>query len=186
MWSSSARIVYLRKIINGGRNDLLGKTLLKGRLAIIDPSLKDERGHHYALTKAISDGALKNGLDVLIFANRNVTSLPELNKVEIFPVFSSTTYDIFIKANVKQPSVHYIKILGLLPPSLLSRLKSFKKKFMSLLRGDIFSAMDRSREGLPLHEELLLAIKQHKLSFTLRNTVVLQKQHFYDVGSRGE
>lgn len=138
--------------------------LLKGRLAIIDPSLKDERGHHYALTKAISDGALKNGLDVLIFANRNVSSLPELNKAEIFPVFSSTTYDIFIKQNVKQPSPHYIKILGLLTPSLLFRLKSFKKKFMSLLRSGIFSAIDRSRTGLPLNEELLLAIKQHKLN----------------------
>ncbi len=142
----------------------MGKNLLKGRLVIIDPSLKDQRGHHYALTKAISDAALKNGIDVLIFANRNVSSLPELNKVEIFPVFSSTTYDTFIKPSVKQRSPLYIKVLGLLPPALLLHLKSYKKKVMSWVRSHVFSSMGRSRAVLPLSEELLLAIKQHKLN----------------------
>lgn len=137
---------------------------MKGRLAIIDPSLKDEKGHHYALTKAISDGALKNDLEVLIFANKNISLLPELKKVEIFPVFSSTTYDPFIKPSVKRRSQLYAKVGGLLHPAILSRFKSYKKMLMSLLRGDIFSATVGSRAALPLHEELLLAIKEHELN----------------------
>jgi len=137
---------------------------MNGRLIIVDPSLKDQKGHHYALTKAISDGALKNDLDVMIFANKNISSLPGIKKAEIHPVFSSTTYDPFIKPKVKQRSSTYRKIGEKIPKSIRLWLKRSVKTVVSLIKGNIKEVANAGRETLPLHMELLHAIERNGLT----------------------
>ena len=66
-----------------------------GRLIIVDPSLKDTRGHHYTLTSVIADSAISSGFDVIVFSNRSVDNLFAIAGATIKPVFSMSTYDHF-------------------------------------------------------------------------------------------
>lgn len=75
------------------------------RLVIADPSLVDERGHHFSLTLQISKGARELGIETIWFTNKSfkVDKLPEYISVE--PVFSLTMYDRYkpeLKGNLPE------------------------------------------------------------------------------------
>ncbi|MDB4576064.1 glycosyltransferase [bacterium] len=73
----------------------------KGRLIIVDPSLRDTRGHHFALTRVIVDSAVISGFQVVVFSNKSAGSL-EIPGARVRPVFSKATYDYFIPAGNKK------------------------------------------------------------------------------------
>jgi glycosyltransferase involved in cell wall biosynthesis len=71
---------------------------VKPRIIIVDPSLKDERGHHYALTKAVSMGAVANEVQLIWLANKEFAFKPEIENVRVRPLFSASMYDAFKKS----------------------------------------------------------------------------------------
>ncbi len=78
------------------------------RLVIADPSLKDERGHHYALSKVISAGALKKGIELIWLVHKKHT-LESLQGIKIIPTFSSSMYDSISQDSKKTLiDVHFI------------------------------------------------------------------------------
>lgn len=73
----------------------------KGRLIIVDPSLKDTRGHHYELTRLIVDSAINSGFESVVFSNRSADNLLEMAGARVEPVFSMSTYDYCKRAQKK-------------------------------------------------------------------------------------
>lgn len=64
------------------------------RLYIADPSLKDSRGHHYALTRAITDSATAARFDVIWLCSRSVSDVIETYEgVRLLPSFGVGMYD---------------------------------------------------------------------------------------------
>lgn len=62
------------------------------RLFIVDPSLKDMRGHHYALTRAATQSAQALGFDVCWLCSAEYDGALSLNNVSIEPAFGETMY----------------------------------------------------------------------------------------------
>jgi len=62
------------------------------RLFIVDPSLKDMRGHHYALTCAATQSAQQLGFDVCWLCSAAYDGALSLNNVSIEPAFGETMY----------------------------------------------------------------------------------------------
>lgn len=67
-----------------------------GRLFIADPSLKDARGHHYSLTKSISDAASGRGLRTIWLGSKELTEDFD-RSAEVIPTFQSTMYDAYMR-----------------------------------------------------------------------------------------
>ena len=63
------------------------------KLVIAEPSLTDQRGHHYLLTRLVSEAAIKIGLRVIWLVNRRFSIEITDADVEVRPVFSFTMYD---------------------------------------------------------------------------------------------
>lgn len=71
------------------RNAESDRGLLNYRLYIVDPSLKSNRGHHYNLTKIISDAAIQKNISVRWLVNRE---LDALNNDYIDKIFTYSMY----------------------------------------------------------------------------------------------
>ena len=65
------------------------------RIAIVDPSLIDTRGHHYELTRRITESIRINGFQAIWFVNL-CSKLKERDEIPILNVFSSSLYDAYI------------------------------------------------------------------------------------------
>lgn len=65
----------------------------KPKLAIADPSLVDERGHHYYLTQLITQGAKRAGLQVIWLAHEEFSARGSMDGIRVIPTFSATMYD---------------------------------------------------------------------------------------------
>lgn len=63
------------------------------RLVVADPSLVDERGHHYTLTLQITRGAKQLGIEVIWFTHQDFSSDNASEGVNVYPIFSVTMYD---------------------------------------------------------------------------------------------
>lgn len=75
----------------------------RARFILVDPSLRDIRGHHYELAANIAHGAIAEGYDVLWLVHREfpVSACPD--NVIVHAVFSKTMYDDFV-VSVKNDS----------------------------------------------------------------------------------
>ncbi len=62
------------------------------RLFIVDPSLKDLRGHHYNLTQAATASAQELGFDVTWLCSTELECAIEIDGVTVDPVFQSSMY----------------------------------------------------------------------------------------------
>lgn len=109
-------------------------TINKGRLIIVDPSLKDTRGHHYSLTCNVTASAASSGYDVVVLSNKSVDECFSIPSADVIPVFSVSTYDCFKK--VEKDAVISLRqrirrgILNRLPESLRLVLRSLKELFV--------------------------------------------------------
>jgi glycosyltransferase involved in cell wall biosynthesis len=68
------------------------------RLFIIDPSLKDIRGHHYMLTQAATLSAQAHGFDVTWLCSKEFNNTLQVGGANVRPTFSSSMYDPYIRA----------------------------------------------------------------------------------------
>ena len=84
----------------------------KGLFVIIDPSLRDFRGHHYMLTDLASRSAEHAGMEVIWLVADPIETVPQRANVEIKPWFSMSMYDAYRQAPKKQ-----------LRPSLFDRVR---------------------------------------------------------------
>ena len=106
----------------------------KGRLIIVDPSLKDTRGHHYSLTCSVTASAAGSGYDVIVLSNISVDESFSIPSADVIPVFSKTTYDYFkkIEKDEKISLRQRIRraILNRLPESIRQVLRNLKERFV--------------------------------------------------------
>lgn len=73
------------------------------RLFVVDPSLKDIRGHHYSLARSVSTSAKMSGFEVFWLASSDAS--PELLKNrELIPAFGHSMYDSYQTKNPEQPT----------------------------------------------------------------------------------
>lgn len=66
------------------------------RLFVVDPSLKDIRGHHYALANAVTDSAVLAGLTVIWLASREASKDLRSN-ARLVPTFGQDMYSSYQK-----------------------------------------------------------------------------------------
>ncbi len=66
------------------------------RFIIADPSLKDIRGHHYALSTAASHSAALAGFEVWWFCSSNISDGFASDAARIRPTFGATMYDNYV------------------------------------------------------------------------------------------
>lgn len=62
-------------------------------LVVADPSLVDDRGHHFTLTLQISRGAQQLGVRVIWFTHQDFAIGNVAEGVSVYPIFSATMYD---------------------------------------------------------------------------------------------
>lgn len=72
------------------------------RLFVVDPSLKDIRGHHFSLTKAITLSAQKQNLKTFWLASNSASSDLQ-NHPELIPTFGLSMYSAYMAELRKQP-----------------------------------------------------------------------------------
>nr|WP_070961004.1 hypothetical protein [Hyphomonas sp. Mor2] len=73
------------------------------RLFIVDPSLKDVRGHHFALTRSITQSAKQNGLNVYWFAAADASA--DLREhTSLIPLFGQSMYSAYMLGQQKNSS----------------------------------------------------------------------------------
>lgn len=82
-------------------------TLMK-RLFIIDPSLKDLRGHHYALTLAATQSAQLAGFKVIWLCSAEYTGDLAADDLTVDPVFRSTMYQQYILPKMAKSRVQLL------------------------------------------------------------------------------
>lgn len=151
---------------------------INGRLIIIDPSLKDVRGHHYSLTCNISIAASKIGYDVLVLSNQNVDSAFAVTGASVVPTFGMTTYDHFIKSRESEHASLFQKvrqkILNHTPQSIRGLLRHVRSIFIVPvnLKVDVNHAGNNVLDGGIVPElassfqELKITSKDHVLVHT--------------------
>jgi glycosyltransferase involved in cell wall biosynthesis len=81
------------------RDKVMGSEKI-GRLIVVDPSLKDERGHHYSLAKAISDDASQRGIDVIWYVSSDFQIKSNLESIEVRALFTKSMYEGFKTKNL--------------------------------------------------------------------------------------
>lgn len=69
------------------------------RLFIVDPSLKDLRGHHYNLTRAVTTSAQNLGFAVTWLCSNEFDNARNIDGVTIDPVFRSSMYQQYMMPN---------------------------------------------------------------------------------------
>ncbi|HFC93584.1 MAG TPA: glycosyltransferase family 1 protein [Leucothrix mucor] len=141
-----------------------------GRLIIVDPSLKDSRGHHYALTQAVASSAVNSSVDVLVYANRSADAEINIAGARIRRVFSRSTYEYFtlirktdrmsLKDRLRYAAFAYI------PAPLKKLLKRIRSKLvMTLNRVGLSIARENTcKWSGDLVNELLDALVDEKVS----------------------
>ncbi|MFC2950926.1 glycosyltransferase [Marinicaulis aureus] len=82
------------------------------RLFIVDPSLKDIRGHHYMMTREATRSAQQLGFDVVWLCSEGFSGALDAEKATVAPVFRSSMYDAYISQQQQAKK-----------PDLLTRLK---------------------------------------------------------------
>ncbi len=78
------------------------------RLFIVDPSLKDMRGHHYALTRAATQSAQGLGFDVCWLCSAEYDGALSLNNVSIDPAFGETMYAQYMMRAPDKSESHWV------------------------------------------------------------------------------
>lgn len=151
-----------------------------GRFVIVDPSLRDERGHHYTLTRNISNAAVKYGFSVIWFTHKDFNTSLKLDGISIQPVFSSTLYGQYESRRTRQPFTYYIKIL--IPLRVREFLKKVRYKLIHLFPEDFFTIGNKFFKKLPgaelLVEEFDSALKNEEIG---RNDHVLIHTAYGDI-----
>lgn len=105
---------------------------------IIDRSLTDERGHHYALTHVITRGALEFGAQVTWYTNKSFSSALHASAVEIRPIFSGSIYDSFRQPAISPPGLVAARPrLYQWPQWILSRVRNSVRYRWAVYRGKV-------------------------------------------------
>jgi glycosyltransferase involved in cell wall biosynthesis len=141
----------------------------KGRLIIVDPSLKDTRGHHYALTRVIVNSAIGSGFQVLVLSNKSTDGALQIAGARVRPVFSKATYDYFTpgnknrKVSLKQKLHQFVSLRS--PESLKVILRRQRERFkkVRIRLGGSTGAKNLVAVG-NLHDELLNVLVEEKVS----------------------
>ena len=123
------------------------------RLFIVDPSLKDVRGHHFTLTKLVTQSAMQNGISVYWFAAADASA--ELRKHDsLIPLFGQSMYSTYLLDQQKNPSAISSR-LGRFKDRLITRMKSAspqppttedKSPVTPDLKGSILKALESAIE----------------------------------------
>jgi len=126
---------------------------VRRKLYIVDPSLVDERGHHFQLSSRISLAAIALGWQVEWLTNKAFASRAHC-QIKIVPTFSYSMYARF-KAGGSDLSIDYEGVLASELGSFLQS-QSFREGDMVLvhtLYSDILLALHRvaCEHGLPMH-----------------------------------
>lgn len=140
------------------------------RLIILDPSLKDLRGHHYSLTKAITLGAENNNIDVIWYVNKEFQNSIDSDDVKVRRIFKSSMYDLFIKQSSignKPLSVDRTTI-DRIPKYARKILKKIFTKFKAFIPNkyrDVLGVGESEKEGVSgFVGELVQAFEQDDIS----------------------
>lgn len=105
------------------------KIIDRRKLVILDPSLKDERGHHYILTKTLSQAASQEGLDVIWFVHKEFSRTLCSGDATVEPVFSLSMYEQFMQKKHEKTNGSSSK-----ENRLFSALNSVYKKITNKLK----------------------------------------------------
>jgi len=141
---------------------------IKGRLMLVDPSLKGPIGCHYALAKAIVEAAMNDGVEVVIFSNQVADDLLQVAGAKIVPVFSMTTdeyYEFFQKKSKLSLKKKIHMAFSLRSPE---SIKIILRKMRSRLQAILAKAgvlIDSSLSGRgDMSDELLAAMLKVKVT----------------------
>ncbi|MBL4568749.1 MAG: glycosyltransferase [Flavobacteriaceae bacterium] len=115
----------------------------KPRLIIADPSLVDERGHHFSLTKQITRGAKLLGTSTIWFTHKDFSLSNAGGQIDTHSIFSSTMYDRYKLDHKKCVGSHTYKTLlaELLEGITQANLNSNDNIFFHTGYGDVFRAI---------------------------------------------
>ena len=80
----------------GAAKAVVVRNALMNRLFIVDPSLKDLRGHHYALTRAATHSAQLMGFEVIWLCSADYAGAFTVDGVTVDPAFRSTMYQQYM------------------------------------------------------------------------------------------
>jgi len=133
------------------------------RLIIVDPSLKDTRGHHYALTLRIVENAVKNSFETIVFSNRSTENMVEITGARVVPVFSMSTYE-YCKLAQKKDEMSLKQKLHLAfslrsPESLKIILRKIRGKLTAILvKAGVSAGTSNSGVNYDMLNELLDAM----------------------------
>lgn len=144
------------------------------RIIIVDPSLKDNRGHHSSLTRVIVSAAVTSGYEVTVFCNRNVASGVVFDGAVIKPVFSLTMYDYFQVASHENDISFKERlrqaVISRLPEVLIEPLKRIrngvKKNLRSLLKHSNTQQVPHEQSAIKVNlpNELMAAMLEEKVA----------------------
>ena len=79
-------------------------------IAIADPSLRDNRGHHFELSKMLTPSSHSESMDIVWFVNESFTGTH--NDIAIYPVFSYTMYNKYFEKSGLAKLNQYISRLA--------------------------------------------------------------------------
>ena len=120
------------------------------KVFIADPALKDHRGHHFSLTKIISESFVEAGYEVVWLTHKTFELAPTDGSIQVGAVFSESTYESY-KVSKPKPAksapaideplvMHPLKRLyKRLPASLRSRLSAHLRKLVDSIRSFLYS-----------------------------------------------
>ncbi|MDX2308694.1 MAG: hypothetical protein NW216_10685 [Hyphomicrobium sp.] len=106
------------------------------RFAIADPSLRDTRGHHHALSTRIAESARIAGLSPAWICHRSA-SFPDSNELAIAPIFSVSMYDAYEKNRKPQADAAWSDRLPMIGSWLAAKRKPQSKVPHEALAADI-------------------------------------------------
>lgn len=113
------------------------------RLFIVDPSLKDHRGHHFTLAKAVTESAVKSGLAVVWLASKAAKAGLKRHP-QLVPTFGHSMYSSYAakqKTDAGRVSKRLERLKGRLIPSIPKPQRPLPDEFVEV---DIKSSLLQS------------------------------------------
>ncbi|MGV6803643.1 MAG: hypothetical protein ACWA49_05500 [Ruegeria sp.] len=108
------------------------------RIFILDPSLKDIRGHHFALSSRISRAAVGAGLEVFWGANKEASPSLSAEDITILPTFESDMYAAYRPTNngllAKNPLTRLFKRSRTANQTANDRIASYENAFFESVK----------------------------------------------------
>ncbi|MHA7871066.1 MAG: hypothetical protein ACX939_01815 [Hyphococcus sp.] len=117
-----------------------------GRFYIADPSLRDNRGHHFSLTSAISRSAELAGLETVWLCSRNRSADLNTGSARLRETFGATMYDNYTLSPAKTRGEHVFD--AVLKKLKLKRTRDAGHVNQSLqFKNDLETAIDAEEMG---------------------------------------